>query len=84
MSLLGVMTSITIFVVCALLAWKGILYLMIWYKPNDYIRLHYKDADGNTHVKDIKVGKDADSLELVRTLNRINSNDNKTHLGGSQ
>ncbi|TWD35331.1 hypothetical protein FBY13_112190 [Pantoea sp. SJZ147] len=84
MSLLGIMTYITVFAVCALFAWKGVLYLLIWNKPNDYIRLTYKDAEGKTHVKDIKIGKDVDSLELARTLNSINSNDNKTHLGGSK
>lgn len=84
MSLLSVMVAITVFAIFALLARTGMLQLLIWLKPNDYIRLNYKDADGNSHIKDIKVGKDSDSIELIQTLSRISSDSNKSSSRGEQ
>lgn len=84
MSLLSVMVAISVFTLFALLARTGVLRLLIWIKPNDYIRLKYKDSDGNIQVKDIKVGKDSDSLELVRILNNISAGDKKTSLRGEK
>ncbi|MCT6590661.1 hypothetical protein N3553_12285 [Pantoea dispersa] len=84
MSLLSVMVAITVFALIALLARTGMLQLLIWIKPNDYIRLNYKDADGNSHVKDIKVGKDIDSLELIKTLNDISSGNKNTSSRGKK
>lgn len=78
------MTAITVFTLFALVARIGVLQLLVWLKPNDYIRLNFKDTDGNSHVKDIKVGKDADSLVLIRALNDISSSENKTSLRGRQ
>lgn len=78
------MVAISVFTLFALLARTGVLRLLIWIKPNDYIRLKYKDSDGNIQVKDIKVGKDSDSLELVRILNNISAGDKKTSLRGEK
>lgn len=78
------MVAISVFTLFALLARTGVLRLLIWIKPNDYIRLKYKDSDGNIQVKDIKVGKDSDSLELVRILNNISADDKKTSLRGEK
>lgn len=84
MSLLSVMVAITVFALFALVARTGMLQLLIWLKPNDYIRLNYKDADGNSHVKDIKVGKDVDSLELIRTLTSLSSSKENTSARGKK
>lgn len=78
------MVAITVFALIALVVRTGVLQLLIWIKPNDYIRLNYKDTDGKSHVKDIKVGKDADSLELIRALNSISSGDKKTSSRGKK
>lgn len=79
MTLLSVMIYITVFVIFAMLTRTGLLHLLVWIKPNDFVRLNFVDTDGNQRSKDIQIGKDADSKELIEILKNVNMDKENAH-----
>lgn len=82
MTLLSVMVYITVFIVITLLVRTGVLHLLVWIKPNGFVRLNFIDADGNHHSRDVKIGKDADSKELVDILKNVKAEKKNAHVRG--